>query len=84
MDREAAELAEVAQAALESHPDDFSQEHERSMQAMSANIHSNAALGIYDGQPEGMPPAAVDQMGLDAKKRKKKKRRNKNQQQPDQ
>ena len=49
---------------------------------MGANAHSAAALGIYEGQPDGMPPSAVDQMGIDGRRKKKGKRRKKRDQMP--
>jgi len=49
----------VAAARLESNPNDFSQEHELSMQALGINTNSQAALGVYDGQPDGLPPSTV-------------------------
>ncbi len=52
-----------------------------SLQALGVNTNSQAALGIYDGQPEGMPPMTVDNMGDEKNKKPKKgkKKRKKNQ-----
>ena len=72
----------MAQAVLESNPNEFSQENELSMQAMANNANSQAALGQYDGHPDGLPPLVVDRATTDAppgqkkKKGKRKKRRN--------
>mmetsp|Transcript_83 Transcript_83/g.167 ORF Transcript_83/g.167 Transcript_83/m.167 type:complete len:138 (+) Transcript_83:2076-2489(+) len=79
-DRDAQEMAEVAQAALESNPNEFSQENELSMQAMAQNANSQAALGVYEGQPDGLPPPVVDRPpestpGQKKKKGKRKKKR---------
>ena len=47
-EREEREQNEVARAALESNPNDFSEEHEMSLQGLGANVNSQAALGVYD------------------------------------
>mgnify|MGYP007082946889 CR=1 FL=1 len=46
-ERDLREQAEVAAAVLESHPNDFSEEHEMSLHALgqSAAANSHAALG---------------------------------------
>ena len=46
-ERDAAEHAEVAEAVLESNPNDFSEEHDLSMNAMHANVNSQAAMAQY-------------------------------------
>ena len=51
---------------LESNPNEFSQENELSMQAMANNANSQAALGQYDGHPDGLPPLVVDRATTDA------------------
>lgn len=48
-ERDQREHNEVAAARLESNPNEFSQEHELSMQALGINTNSQAALGVYDG-----------------------------------
>ena len=51
-----------------------------SLQALGVNTNSQAALGVYDGQPDGMPPSTVDDIGetkgKKPKKGKKKRKRN--------
>jgi len=75
-EQEQAEHAEVAQAVMESNPDDFSAEHDMSAQAMHVNANSAAALQLYEGQEPGMPPSPVDEEPKkDKKKRKSKKKR---------
>ena len=39
-ERDAAERAEVAQVAMESNPNDFSEENDMSLQGMQANVNS--------------------------------------------
>ena len=68
-DRDAREQAEVAEAVLESNPNDFSEEHDLSVQALGAN--SQAAMAVYDGQQPGMPPSAVDKKPKKGRKKKK-------------
>ena len=46
-DIHAAEHAEVAEAVLESNPNDFSEEHDLSMNAMQAQVNSQAAMAQY-------------------------------------
>ena len=58
-ERDAVERAEVAAAVLESNPNDFSEEHDMSLQAMQANVNSQAAMAQYSNQPPGMPPSAI-------------------------
>lgn len=50
MEQEERERNEMAysQAVLESNPNDFSAEHEMSLQAMANNQHSSAAMAVYD------------------------------------
>lgn len=70
-DRDAREQAEVAEAVLESNPNDFSEEHDLSIQALGAGASSQAAMAVYDGQQPGMPPSAVDKKPKKGRKKKK-------------
>lgn len=64
----------MAAAVLESHPNDFSEEHEISMNALGNNYNSQSAMTPFDGQAPGMPPSAVEG-GLNKPKKGKKKKR---------
>ena len=70
-ERDAQERAEVAAAVLESNPNDFSEEHDLSVNALGAGASSQAAMAVYDGQQPGMPPNVV---GKKPKKGRKKRR----------
>ena len=75
-ERNAAERAEVARAALESNPNEFSEEQDLSIQAMQANVNSQAAMAQYSNQPAGMPPSAVAD-AYDGERKSRKGRRKK-------
>ena len=74
-EREQFEQAEIAEAVMESHPNDFSAEHDMSAQAMQANANSAAALSQYDGQEPGLPPSVIDADPKNNKKKRKSKKK---------
>ena len=61
----------MQQAVLESNPNDFSEEHDISVQALGAGASSQAAMAQYEGQEPGMPPSAVDKKPKKGRKKKK-------------
>ena len=68
----------MAAIAQESNPNEFNEDHDRSLQAMAGQMHSQAAMAAYEGQPPGMPPSSVGAADPNRKSKKgrRKKKRN--------